>query len=540
MKNQPYPLNKVKSLTSMIEVVEYAAKKYKNKTAFTYRSGKNNIDKKSYFDFLDDIKIFSNSLLEQKIKNKRIALYSENSYEWLVIYFSVVRTGNIIIPLDKELNAEDVCSIVRDGDVDIILYSNALKDNIKIKNSEILQLDILNIYEKFMEIGRLLIKSNKDYLNKLKNNSDRISTILYTSGTTGIPKGVMLKEKSIVMDMIDCSRIYGYEESLLLVLPLHHSFGITAAILGPLFLGTEIIINRGLKEIPKDFTTFKPTDTVLVPLFIETLYNRIWLTARKEKKDKLLKMLITFSNALYFIGIDLRRKLFKPVLESFGGNLQYIISGAAPLNPKYIKYFRAFGIEIRQGYGITESSPVVAVNRRFYYRDNSVGQIIPNMHVKIVNPDENGIGEIHLKGPHIMQGYYKNKKETNRVLKEGWFNTEDLGYIDDEKFLYIQGRKKNLIILSNGKNIAAEELEQVISEIDLVKEVIVTSENDKIIANIFPDYDLAKEKEVDNIKNYIWDKIMMINKTLPLYKNIGDLNIREVEFSKTTTRKIKR
>jgi long-chain acyl-CoA synthetase len=281
---------------------------------------------------------------------------------------------------------------------------------------------------------------------------------------------------------------------------------------------------------------FKPFNMILVPLFVETIYKKIWADAKKQDKDKMLKKMVGVSNRLLKIGIDIRHLLFKSVIKSFGGNLKLIVSGGAPLDPRYVKGFREIGIIVLNGYGITECSPIVSVNRNEYYRDGSVGQIYSCCEVKIAEPDENGHGEICVKGKNVMLGYYKNEQATKEAFDGEWFKTGDIGYLDQDGFLFISGRKKNLIILSNGKNVYPEEMEYaILTDIPYVKEVVVYAESDAIVAEIFLD-----DKNYPDCTLTINGDISRLNRTLPLYKNIGKIVIRDIEFPKTTVKKIKR
>lgn len=304
--------------------------------------------------------------------------------------------------------------------------------------------------------------------------------------------------------------------------------------------GYTIHINSSLRNISADLVRVKPQSLFLVPLFVETLYKNVWNTIEQKGKTKAVKTLIKISNALLKIGIDVRRKLFSSVLDAFGGNLDTIICGGAPLNSKYISGFRDFGINLLNGYGITECSPVVSVNRNKHYKDGSVGLILNECRVKIDSPDKNGEGEVCVKGSIIMQGYYKMDEETKAVIKDGWFHTGDLGYVDKDNFLYITGRKKNLIILSNGENVSPEELENILQNIPLVNEVIVYEKDFKIIAEVYPDMEYVEKNNIMDIQLSLNSSVAEINKELPKFKQINVVVVRDTEFEKTTTKKIKR
>lgn len=319
------------------------------------------------------------------------------------------------------------------------------------------------------------------------------------------------------------------------MLPFHHAFGLITAVLKTFNYEKTIFINSSLKTVQRDMLLAKPETMMVVPLFIETFYKTIWKTAKEKGSEKVLQKSMTISSFFLTIGLDIREKLFKMVLESFGGNLKYFICGGAVLSPKYVQEFRLWGIEILNGYGITECAPVIAVNRNNYHCDGSVGQILHGCDVRIWEKDNNGIGEIQVKGSNVMLGYYQDSVETKNAFSDGWFKTGDLGYIDKDGFLYITGRKKNLIILPNGENVSPEELEEKIMLISYVKEVVVSEKDGRICAEVF----LDKEMEVE-AETKIDSDIMLMNKSLPNYKKIGKVMIREEEFEKTSTRKIKR
>ena len=544
MKNKQYPLYEWKKLNNLRELVNFSANKYKNNIAYTYRDNNDQIIEVTFQQFKKDVINLGNYLLNNGIKNKHISLCSENSYQWIVTYFAVVNTGNVIVPIDKELTAEEVMEIIIDSDSSILFYSENMADKVNkfAKDTPKLKLKLeLSKLDKYINEGAIFTKNANKY-QTLKLNNEKMCSLLFTSGTTGKPKGVMLSHKSIMAATVNSCKNVRFSTRTLLVLPLHHSFGFTGAIAMMLMQGDNVVINRGLKEFAKDMKEFKPVNMLLVPLFIESLKNQILLGAKKQGKEASLQKAMKLSLFLYKMGIDIRRKIFKSVLDNFGGELKFVISGAAPLEPSLIEFFRAIGIDVRQGYGVTECSPVIAVCRNNYYRDTSIGLPIPGVKTKIVNPDENGFGDLHVKGAIVMLGYYKNKKATSKVINDGWFNTEDICKIDQDGFLYINGRHKNLIILSNGKNVSAEELELKINKLEGVKEVIVVGDSQKdnkvIIAKIFPDYD--KYKNIKLAEKDLTQKINNLNEELAIYKRIQKIEIMTKEFPKTTTKKIKR
>lgn len=380
-----------------------------------------------------------------------------------------------------------------------------------------------------VEKGKALIADGHTGYLDVTVERDNLASIVYTSGTTGKSKGVMLTHNNF------CSCMYGaccnvlLTGPSLLVLPLHHTFGLVASVFAVMFYGHPIYINKSLKKLPTDFQRCQPQHLFAVPLIVETLYKNIWATAKKQGKDKALRTLIKISDALLKCRIDVRKVLFKSVISAFGGNLNLIVSGGAPIDPKYIQAFKSFGITLLNGYGITECGPIVAVNRNKFNIVGSVGLPLCCNEVKISEE-----GEVLVKGQNVMVGYYHNDAESRKVFIDGWFRTGDLGRIDEYGALHITGRIKNLIILSNGENISAESIEEQVYSIPYVKEVIAYGENDAIVAEVFLD------DEVPDAKERIDADIRGINQGLPLMKNIGKVVIRDTEFPKTTTKKIKR
>jgi len=392
----------------------------------------------------------------------------------------------------------------------------------------------MNQIQELIDKGRDAIRSG-EAVAEHEIEPQATAALLYTSGTTGKPKGVMLSHRNLASDAVAACQHVGIFGNNMLVLPLHHSFGFVAAVCSMLLKGSEICISSSLKRTVSDLTKFKPSNMFLVPLFVETFYKKIWETAKKQGKDKLLKRMIGVSNVLLKAGIDVRRLLFSSIITSLGGNLKLIVSGGAPLDVKYVEGFRDIGINILNGYGITECSPIVSVNRNEYYRDGSVGLVLPCCEVKIAAPDEDGHGDICVKGDSVMQGYYGNEQATSETFDGEWFITGDIGYMDEDGFLYISGRRKNLIILNNGKNVYPEEIEEELLHIEYIKEAVVYAEDNTIIAEVYLD-----TEKMPDCAGLLDQDIINLNKTLPVYKNIGKTRIRDVEFPKTTTKKIKR
>ena len=538
MKNKNYPLNQVEQISNLKELVNLTAEKYSDNPAFTFAREKETVTV-SYRQFKSDVEALGTALFDLGIQDKKVALIGENSYEWILTYFAAANGGNIIVPLDRELMAPDAYALINSSGADVFVYSEEYSDiaeYLKEHDSGSLLYINMDSFTEYIVKGKELIKQGKNEMVGYVLDDHKLAALLYTSGTTGTAKGVMLSHFNLARDTVASCQLVKIKGSNLLVLPLHHSFGFTGCVLYMMLSGSEIIINQSLKRILDDFVEFKPYNVFLVPLFVETFYKKIWDSAKSQGKDKLLKTLIKVSNALLKAGIDLRRKLFKSVLHAFGGNLELIITGGAPIDAKYIKGLRDFGITTLNGYGITECSPVVSVSRNHYFRDDSIGYVYPCCEVKILEPDENGNGEICVKGDNVMLGYYNNEEATREAFDGEWFKTGDIGSLDKDGFLYISGRKKNVIILSNGKNVYPEELEfALINYVPYIKEAVVYAESDEIFAEVY----LDSENEPDCASRLAND-IVEFNRTLPAYMNISKAVARDTEFPKTTTKKIKR
>lgn len=525
-----YPLYEHTRIPTFKDLLSFCAEKYGNKPAFQYTSRKN-IVTKNYIQFKEDVEALGSYLFKCGYRNCHIAVYGENSYEWILTHFAVTCGKNVIVPLDKELNADQIADLLKDSECAAIVYSDTYSDIAKSLVNMEPEIDFINMksISEMVEKGKELINSGYCEYIDMEIQEDDLASIVYTSGTTGKSKGVMLTHFNF------CSSAYGAccnvlnTGPVLLVLPLHHTFGLTASVFAVMMYGNPIYINKSLKRVSDDFKKGQPQLVFVVPLILETLYKNIWNTAKKQGKDKVLRRLVAISDALLMCGIDVRRKLFKPVLDSLGGNLDLIVSGGAPLDEKYVKAFRSFGITVLNGYGITECGPIVAVNRNKFSVSGSVGLPLCCNEVRISEE-----GEILVRGDNVMKGYYHNNTENETAFVAGWFRTGDMGYLDAHGALHITGRIKNLIILSNGENIAAEAIEQQVYAIPYVKEVIAYGQDDMIVAEIFLD------EEVSDAKDRIHEDIKEINKKLPLVRNIGKIIIRDIEFPKTTTKKIKR
>jgi len=513
MENTKYPYYEVDKADNLKELVELTAKKYGNNTAFCYEKAGQTVNI-SYLQFKTNVEALGTILFDMGIRNTKVAVIGENSYAWILTYFAVVSSGNVIIPLDRELPASDINNILIDSGAEMLVYSPAYSSiliQIKEKNNITRQYVNMDSFPSMLENGRIMMTQGNTSVADYLVDNNALAALLYTSGTTGSAKGVMLSHKNLASDAVAFCKNLSLKGDSLLVLPLHHSFTFTCCILSMLLEGNVIAINQGLNSLHKDLLKYKPRNVFMVPLLVETFYKQIQVGLERNK------------------GIE-TESLIKSI---FGDNLTTIACGGAPIDSKYVAGYRDLGIQLIEGYGTTECSPVISVNRNKHYRDGSIGQVLPCCEVKIVEPDETGHGEICVKGDNVMIGYYKNEQATREVLDGEWLRTGDIGYLDEEGFLYISGRKKNLIILSNGKNVYPEELEFALLKIPYIKEVVVYAENDLIVAEVLLDTENYADCETMLDKD-----IMKFNLTQPSFKNIGKKVIRHTEFAKTTTKKI--
>lgn len=542
MKNRDYPLyDKAPQLTSLREMLEIKAAECPGDVAIRYPQGRKAVIDVTYGAFYDDVRNMSTYLLKHHVRNSKVALLGENSYQWLVAYFAIVTTGNVAVLIAKDSTDAEVATMLFQTKSDILLYSKSCTktaEAVKKAYGRFKPFHCMTSMDKWIEKGRRAVEKGKDYYDRCTTDPDKLCTIFFTSGSTGFSKGVMLSQTNICSDINSALQFVYPDGPTLSVLPYNHAFGLVIAVMVPLHSHMEIFICSKLANFMREIPMCKPKTLALVPLFVETFDKTIWRTAAKEGQEKTLKRGIAASDAMLRLGIDRRRQLFKSVLSKFGGELDCIICGGAPLDPKLVKEFRSFGIEVLNGYGITECSPVLAVNRMGYHRDGSVGQVLPGIELRIDNPDKEGNGEIVVRGRNVMMGYYNDPQSTAQVLDEdGWFHTGDLGHLDKDGFLYITGRKKSLIILANGENVSPEELEQYVSRIDQVSEVVVYEADNAITAEVYPEEsDLPR----DELFKVIQDQIDKMNKGLPSHKHIQKLVLRATEFEKTATRKIKR
>lgn len=518
-----YPFYQNEPVDSIVQIIERSEKMYRDSVAIRFKKNKAFHDK-SYLDLATDSRNLAGFLLDQSYNKGHIAVFGSPSYEWIITYFGTAFAGMVIVPLDVDLPADELYDLIVSADVECVFYDEQYADivdmlkNYHLPKIQFLSLNIINSLS-FKEISLPTV------------DPDRLSAILFTSGTTNKSKGVMLTQRNIASNVIQglgAVDLQHGKDVLLSVLPLNHAYAFTG-ILMFLYRGAMVCISSGLKYIQKDIIDLQPTLMYVVPLIAEKLYEKVLLSVKKQNKEKAFSLALKICSFFKKINIDLTEKYFAEIKSAFGGKLKRILCGGAPLNEGLIGKFGGIGINLIQGYGLTECSPLLTANFDYYHRSNSVGKVVEGNCVKIVD------GEIWAKGTSVSQGYYNDPESNAESFEGGWFKTGDLGSVDKDNFLYITGRKKNLIILNNGKNVSAEELENRLYQIPCVNEVIVYGESDKIIAEIY-----SEDNQQDSLLEVLNTEIDKINRTLPAYKNIDKIILREAPFPKTTTKKIKR
>lgn len=554
-------------IADLKHMLETSVQAYGDNVAFMQKFHKDEPYKSiTYKEAFETVNALGTALINAGLKDKRIAVIGENCYQWATSYLAVICGTGVVVPLDKELGASELGQLIKESQASAVMFTEKYTDIFKeIKENGDSQLEILiklngdkqeeNIltWSGLIAEGKKLLEKGDRRFIDAEIDPDAMSELLFTSGTTGIAKGVMLSHKNICFDLMIAPTILRVHtwDIFFSVLPIHHTYEGTAGFLMPLYKGAAIAYCEGLKHIVKNLSEVRPTMFLGVPALFETLYKTIMKNIRKQGKEGLVKKVMALNKVTKKVGLDLNKKLLKDILKVFGGRMRVLISGGAAIDPAILQFFNDLGFIAVQGYGLSECAPMGALNpdQHKYMRNASVGHILPGMDVKIVDKDEDGIGEICLKGDNVMLGYYNNPEETAKVIKDGWFYTGDQGYIDDEKFIYITGRKKNVIIASNGKNVFPEELEYLLSKIPYVTESMVWGAEEKgdivIVAAIRPDMEeveavLGKDCDEEAVKKLLWDEVDKINAELPMFKKIRKIAVRNEEFEKNTSKKIKR
>ena len=521
----------------------------------------------SYIQLRNDINALGTKFIDMGLKGKKVALIGENSYKWVVTYLSVTNGTGVIVPLDKDLTEIEIGNLIKRSGAEAIVFSKKMKEkvmnalnssedisaamkiNIDADNDE----DDIMSWEKLLAEGNLLLESgSRDFIDAVIDR-EAMCSLLFTSGTTGMAKGVMLSHKNLSANVYNMSKYVKIREpgGGLSVLPMHHTYELTCHVFTGLYQGMYIAICEGLRYIQQNLKESKATVMLGVPAVFETMHKKVWKQAEASgAAGKMKKMMMLAQKTRLFNNQKVMRKIFSQIHMSLGNNLELFISGGAAINPQVIRDYEALGLPMIQGYGMTENAPIIAVNRDCYSKADSVGKPMPGTEVKIINKDADGVGEIICKGPSVMIGYYSDPEATEEVLKDGWLHTGDYGRFDDEGFLYICGRKKNVIVTKNGKNIFPEEIEYLLLEQPFIEEVVVYGTLDKkngdiaVKAEIFPNFENIKEKmgvlSDGALSDVIKNSIEEVNDKMPAYKRVKRFKLRNEEFEKTSTRKIRR
>lgn len=538
-------------LETIRDIINNSSNKYKDKIAIREKKNKK-IVSYTYGQLRDDVYALGTKLIDMGLKDKHIAIVGENSYNWIVSYLAIITGVGVAVPLDKELDSEQISKLLEKGDASAVLFSKGFLSSIDeiIENSKLEFAACLNDTDKYTDVqtlineGRQLINEGSTVYEDSIVNVNELNVIMFTSGTTGFNKGVMISQNNLLVNIEQSCKAFGIYHSTVAVLPFHHIYENVCGMMAPIAIGMNLFINDSLKYLSKNLKLVKPELEIMVPLFLETMEKSIRVELKRMNLEKTFENSIKFSNFLLKFGIDLRRLLFRKVHANFGGKLKAIVCGGAALKPELITFFGDIGITIHNGYGITECTPLISVNLNKKGDHFSVGKIFSSCEVKIDNKNEEGIGEILVKGPNVMIGYYKDDESNEKSFTNGWFRTGDYGSIDADKNLVICGRKKNLIVLSNGKNVHPEELEGYIYEMmPYVKESLVYIDKNKkgsevISTYVYLDQDFSSGKSLEELESILKEDLKKVNKKLPSFKKIQHIYIKEEEFEKNSSKKI--
>ena len=553
-----------KTVTDLLQLVRTGAECFGEKDIYVYQENKQE-KHLSYRENYERVLWFGTALCHYDLAGKKIAVVGDTHPSYMTAFFATIASNSTIVPLDKDLNDDALIDFMNIAEVSAVIYTASFNRRLInyadrlpavkyfipiIDEGEDCAKDNVIAFNELLEIGRMLYEGGNTAFTDIEPDLDHLAAILFTSGTTGTSKGVMLTHRNFVaatngsdQSMTQFNRKNVFVDCL----PMNHSYEITCGQLAIQNLGATMVINDSIKNVLRNFVKYKPNALMLVPLYVETMYKKIWSEIDKKGMKKKVRTAMKISDALLKVGIDMREKFFSQITGALGGNLKIIVVGGAPLRPEIISDFRSFGIYILEGYGITECSPLVAVNRLGSERPHSVGPAVECCQVRIDKQPGEETGEIVVKGENVMVGYYNNPEATAAVFTDdGWFKTGDIGYMDKDGYIYITGRKKNVIILSNGKNVFPEEIEEHLSDrSDVIGESVVlgrpnASGETVITAVIYPNPDFSKDKTKEEVEAAVRAAVTEVNKSLPVYKQVRDTELRDTEFEKTTTRKIKR
>ena len=559
-------IHEFEKFTDLKDMLNKAVEKFGSRPAYVFKTEKEGVFKEiTYKEFKHDIDGLGTALINLGLKDKRVAVIGDNRYEWAVSYLAVTNGTGIVVPLDKALPNNEIESLIMRSEVEAIIYTSKydeimeeLKDKKNTNLKYFISMDLdestngVISFKKLVEKGKEQLENGDRKFLDAEINPDVMGIMLFTSGTTSQSKAVMLSHKNIVSNLMDIAATIKVDENdrFLSFLPLHHTFECTVGFLYPISKGSSIAFCEGIRHIADNIKEYEITIMISVPVLYEGMCKKVMKAIEKQGKLRTVNLGMKISNGLLKVGIDVRNKLFKQIHESLGPKLRLLVAGGAALDPETEKIFNGLGINMYQGYGLTETSPVIAAEDDKFRRIGSIGKAFPSLDVKIKNENEEGIGELLVKGPTVMLGYYQNEEATKETIDEdGWLNTGDLARIDKDGFIFVTGRKKYVVVLKNGKNVYPEELEILINKIAGVSESFVYGklEDDgdyKIAAKIVYDKDIMKDiygiEDKNEIKEKLWQEIKRINKTMPTYKYIKEISVTDEELIKTTTRKIKR
>jgi len=552
-------LHERKSFDNMRQLIEWAGSEYSNKYAYSYRQSPLDKDviKVTFHQFRNEVRALASEMLAMGCAGKHCAVIGKFSYEWALMYFSALSIGAVLVPLDRDWHPEDLAETASKAKAEFLFMDEDIAEKAEIIANK-LQLAQPTVYmlakkqerniRTLIALGQMKFQNNREAYFNAPIDTMAMSLLVFTSGTTGKGKGVMLSQNAILTDITAALLYIDYTDKTIGVLPPHHTYGSTIMFAAHAMIGAEVYASSGLRYITGELKEQKPGHLVLVPLYLETFYRKILANVKKQGKEELLFRMIKVSNGLRKVGIDNRKMFFSEVRAAFGGEIKTVICGGAPINPDILAFFDAIGISTLNGYGITECAPLIAVNRSKNIVEGSVGNVIDIDKVKISNPNEDGEGEILVRGSNVMLGYYEDPKATAEAIdSKGYFHTGDYGKLSPDNILYITGRKKNLIILSNGKNVYPEEIENELIAVPGILEIIVYEgkskrgmENNAIVAEIFPDKDYCDKNGITDVRAHLKTYIDNYNKTAVPYKRIKIIKVRKEEFPKNTLRKIMR
>lgn len=566
----------VRPIANLKELVRSSAELYGDRAAFLVKDkpgGKYRAI--SYAQLGADVDALGTALVDLGLGGKKIGVIGENRYDWVVTYLATVNGVGVIVPLDRELPVGEIYNLMKQSGLSAIIYSGKVEHKLveamglaieegggtlpaDMKLEHVISMDapehteeVLS-YRKLLQRGEKLIAGGKRFYMDTVLDPEIMCMLLFTSGTTGMAKGVMLSHKNLAANVYNMSKYVDVtqNDTVLSVLPMHHTLEFTCDILTPIYQGCTVAICEGLKHVVKNMAEAQVTGIVAVPLIFESMHKKVWKKAEAGGKADKMRYAITVSKTLNKFKIKSMKKLFKDVHQGLGGKVRLLICGGAAINPAVVSDFNAMGFNMIQGYGMTECAPIITVNMDRHSKDASVGLPMPGTEVKIVDPDENGVGEIICRSDSVMLGYYNNPEETAKVLRDGWLYTGDLGFFDKDGYLYISGRKKNVIVTKNGKNIFPEEVEFYLGKSDFISETMVWGMDDEktgetlVCAEIVPDYAVIEEKigklPPEELMRLMKRVVNEVNDQMPLYKRVKRFELRETEFEKTTTKKIKR